>query len=124
MSDVVEQLYGDRVPGTNIVFTPENVVEEMLSKLPEDFWTPDKRILDICSKSGRFLKYAFNKLYDSPYLSEMTPNERKKHIIENQLFGLSNDFTCLVLAETTLYGFAQYGKRNIKLLSNLEAVVK
>lgn len=124
MSDVIEQLYGDRVPGTNIVFTPENVVEEMLGRLPEDFWTPNKRILDICSKSGRFLKYAFNKLYNSPYLSEMTPNERKKHIIENQLFGMSNDFTCLVLAETTLYGFAQYGKRNIKLVSNLEAVVK
>lgn len=124
MPDVIEQLYGDRVPGTNIVFTPENVVEEMLDRLPEDFWTPDKRILDICSKSGRFLKYAFNKLYSSPYLSEMTPNERKKHIIENQLFGISNDFTCLVLAETTLYGFAQYGKRNIKLVSNLEAVVK
>lgn len=124
MSDVIEQLYGDRVPGTNIVFTPENVVEEMLDRLPKDFWTPNKRILDICSKSGRFLKYAFNRLYKSPYLSEMTPNERKKHIIENQLFGMSNDFTCLVLAETTLYGFAQYGKRNIKLVSNLEAVVK
>lgn len=37
---------------------------------------------------------------------------------------MSNDFTCLVLAETTLYGFAQYGKRNIKIVSNLEAVVK
>ena len=118
--DIIEKIYPTgRISGSNYIFTPQNIVEDMLNMLPDDFWTPDKKILDIYTKSGRFLKEAFKRLYNSPYLADMDIAKRKRHILTEQLFGLTDDFTCLLLSERMLYGYAQYGKKHIKMIKNM-----
>lgn len=125
-NDAVEKLYGDRVGNSSIIFTPWDIVEDMLDLIPEDFWTPDVTILDMYCKSGRFLVGAFRKLYNSPYLAYLSEGERTLHILNKQLFGLCSDMTCMLLAEANLYGYAQYGKKHIKLVDayDYDSVVK
>lgn len=123
--DIIEKIYPTgRISGSNYIFTPQNIVEDMLNMLPDDFWTPDKKILDIYTKSGRFLKEAFKRLYNSPYLADMDVAKRKRHILTEQLFGLTDDFTCLLLSERMLYGYAQYGKKHIKMIKNMVTFVQ
>lgn len=119
-NDAVEKLYGDRVGNSSIIFTPWDTVEDMLDLIPEDFWTPDVTILDMYCKSGRFLVGAFRKLYNSPYLAYLSEGERTLHILNKQLFGLCSDMTCMLLAEANLYGYAQYGKKHIKLVGTYD----
>lgn len=118
--DIIEKIYPTgRISGSNYIFTPQSIVEDMINMLPDDFWTPDKKILDIYTKSGRFLKEAFKRLYNSPYLADMDIAKRKRHILTEQLFRLTDDFTCLLLSERMLYGYAQYGKKHIKMFKNM-----
>lgn len=125
-NDAVEKLYGDRIGDSSIIFTPWDTVENMLDLIPEDFWTPDVTILDMYCKSGRFLVGAFRKLYNSPYLAYLSESERTLHILNKQLFGLCSDMTCMLLSEANLYGYAQYGKKHIKLVDTYDynSVVK
>lgn len=125
-NDAVEKLYGDRIGDSSIIFTPWDTVENMLDLIPEDFWTPDVTILDMYCKSGRFLVGAFRKLYNSPYLAYLSDGERTLHILNKQLFGLCADMTCMLLSEANLYGYAQYGKKHIKLVDTYDynSVVK
>ena len=99
-------------------------MNDMINMLPADFWTPDVKVLDIFSKSGRFLMAAYKKLFNSPYLADMDVAKRKRHILTEQLFGLTDDFTCLLISERMLYGYAQYGKKNIRMVEDLQSIVK
>lgn len=125
-NDAVEKLYGDRIGDSSIIFTPWDTVENMLDLIPEEFWTPDVTILDMYCKSGRFLVGAFRKLYNSPYLAYLSESQRTIHILNKQLFGLCADMTCMLLSEANLYGYAQYGKKHIKLVDTYDynSVVK
>lgn len=122
--DIAGELFGGRIGNSNYIFTPQNIVEDMFNLIPDDFWTPDRKILDIYTKSGRFLKEAFKRLYNSPYLADMDIAKRKNHILKEQLYGLTDDFTCLLLSERDLYGYAQYGKKNIRMIEDLQSIVK
>lgn len=123
--DIVGMLYPDgRMGTTNYILTPENIVNDMINMLPADFWTPDVKVLDIFCKSGRFLRAMYNKLYNSPYLAAMDASKRKNHILNEQIYGLTDDFTCLMLSERMLYGYAQYGKKNIKMIDNMQTIIK
>lgn len=123
--DIVGMLYPDgRMGTTNYIYTPENIVDAMVDMLPDDFWTPDVKVLDIFCKSGRFLRAMYNKLYNSPYLADMDASKRKNHILNEQIYGLTDDFTCLMLSERMLYGYAQYGKKNIRMVEDLQSIVK
>ena len=123
--DIIEKIYPTgRISGSSYIFTPQNIVEDMINMLPENFWTPDKKILDIYTKSGRFLKEAFKRLYNSPYLADMDIAKRKNHILKEQLYGLTDDFTCLLLSERDLYGYAQYGKKNIRMVDNMIPLIQ
>ena len=123
--DVAGKLYPTgRIGTTNYILTPENIVNDMINMLPDDFWTPDVKVLDIFSKSGRFLMAAYKKLFNSPYLADMDVAKRKRHILTEQLFGLTDDFTCLLISERMLYGYAQYGKKNIRMIEDLQSIVK
>lgn len=123
--DIVGMLYPDgRMGTTNYIYTPENIVDAMVDMLPDDFWTPDVKVLDIFCKSGRFLRAMYNKLYNSPYLADMDASKRKNHILNEQIYGLTDDFTCLMLSERMLYGYAQYGKKNIKMIDNMQTIIK
>lgn len=122
--DIAGELFGGRIDNSNYIFTPQNIVEDMINLIPDDFWTPDKKILDIYTKSGRFLKEAFKRLYNSPYLADMDIAKRKNHILTEQLYGLTDDFTCLLLSERDLYGYAQYGKKNIRMIDNMIPLIQ
>lgn len=123
--DIAGSLYPTgRIGTTNYILTPENIVNDMINMLPDDFWTPDIKVLDIFSKSGRFLMAAYKKLFNSPYLADMDIAKRKHHILSEQLYGITDDFTCLMLSESALYGYAQYGKKNIRMIEDLQSIVK
>lgn len=123
--DIAGKLYPTgRIGTTNYILTPENIVNDMINMLPADFWTPDVKVLDIFCKSGRFLRAMYNKLYNSPYLAAMDASKRKNHILNEQIYGLTDDFTCLMLSERMLYGYAQYGKKNIKMIDNMQTIIK
>lgn len=69
------------------VFTPIELVEEMLSHLPAAIWkNPELKWLDPANGIGNFPVVAFYRLNEG--LSAVIPNEkaRKKHIIENMLY--------------------------------------
>ena len=107
--DIAGTLYPTgRIGTTNYILTPENIVDAMVDMLPDDFWTPDVKVLDIFSKSGRFLMAAYKKLFNSPYLADMDIAKRKHHILSEQLYGITDDFTCLMLSERALYGYVQF----------------
>lgn len=123
--DVAGKLYPTgRIGTTNYILTPENIVNDMINMLPADFWTPDVKVLDLFSKSGRFLMAAYKKLFNSPYLADMDVAKRKRHILSEQLYGITDDFTCLLISERMLYGYAQYGKKNIRMIKDLQSIVK
>jgi len=69
------------------VFTPIELVEEMLDKLPNEVWSnPHLRWLDPAVGIGNFPIIAYLKLMDG--LKEWKPDdeERRKHILENMLY--------------------------------------
>ena len=69
------------------VFTPVELIEEMLDKLPKSVWTnPDLKWLDPANGIGNYPMVAYQKLMKS--LERWEPNEKKrsKHIIENMLY--------------------------------------
>lgn len=45
----------ERIKATGEVFTPLELVDEMLSKLPEEVWAPDKTFLEPSCGDGNFL---------------------------------------------------------------------
>jgi len=71
------------------VFTPPELVNEMLDKLPVELWfDKDKTWLDPACGSGNFLVEVKARLMAS--LKEQIPNDddREKHILENMIYGV------------------------------------
>lgn len=69
------------------VFTPNELIFEMISKLPREIWEDKtKTFFDPCAGKGNFPIYIVKKLFI--HLQEHIPNEeeRLRHIVENQLF--------------------------------------
>ena len=95
MQDIIDRTFGDRIRGTDIIFTPLNIVKDMIDLIPEEAWTPDIKVIDIYTKSGRFLKEIYKRLYESPYLAYMDETERRKHILSKQLYGLTDHHLAL-----------------------------
>lgn len=69
------------------VFTPIELVEEMLSHLPESVWSnPDLTWLDPASGIGNFPVVVFYKLDEGLKKWELSDVKRRKHIVENMIF--------------------------------------
>ena len=69
------------------VFTPNQLIYEMIMKLPRDIWEDKtKTFFDPCAGKGNFPIYIVKKLFI--HLQEHIPNEeeRLRHIVENQLY--------------------------------------
>lgn len=69
------------------VFTPFELIKEMLEKLPNEVWyNVNYKWIDFSSGIGNFIICVFYKLMET--LSEIIKDEklRKKHIIENMLY--------------------------------------
>lgn len=86
------------------VITPQNIVSGMVDILPPDVFNPDTTFLDTAVKSGRFLVEIYNKLMASGLLKQAFPNEqyRRKHILENQLYGLATSPFAAIVARKAL----------------------
>ena len=69
------------------VFTPNELIYEMISKLPRDIWEdPSKTFLDPCAGKGNFPIYIVKKLFIHLQEHIVDEEERLKHIVEKQLF--------------------------------------
>lgn len=74
---------GEASPGT-----PKKLANEMLDKLPSEFWSdPEKTFLDPSMTNGMFYFLLVERLFDG--LSEKIPDSRKRivHILTKQVWG-------------------------------------
>ena len=66
------------------VSTPYNLRQEMLDKIPEDFWTSPKKVFEPCSGKGGFLLDVINR-FDTG-LKILDDKERRRVILEECLY--------------------------------------
>lgn len=86
------------------VFTPPQLVNEMLDLLPQElFSNPQARFLDPFTKSGVFLREIVKRL--DVGLASIIPDrqERILHIMHNQIFGIALTELTSLLARRTVY---------------------
>jgi site-specific DNA-methyltransferase (adenine-specific) len=86
------------------VFTPPNLVNNILDLLPKELWSnPDTKFLDPVSKSGVFLREIAKRLMTG--LEKKIPNKQKRinHIFENQLYGIAITELTALLSRRSVY---------------------
>ena len=86
------------------VFTPPEVVNQMLDRLPQElFCNPDTTFLDPATKSGVFLREIAKRLMRG--LEKQIPDlqERLNHIFTKQLFGIAITELTSLLTRRSLY---------------------
>lgn len=86
------------------VFTPPNLVNEILDNLPNDIWSnKETKFLDPVSKSGVFLREIAKRLMLG--LETQIPNiqERANHIYANQIYGIAITELTSLLSRRSLY---------------------
>lgn len=72
------------------VFTPPNLVNQLLDRLPSSLWKDkDAKFLDPVSKTGVFLREIMRRLLVGLEKEIPDPQKRINHICENQLFGIA-----------------------------------
>jgi len=80
VKDKEKKLYGE-------VFTPVELIYEMLDKLPEDVWSnPNLKWLDPANGIGNFPVVAYYKLMKGLESVILIKQDRSKHIIEKMLY--------------------------------------
>ena len=114
---------------TNQIFTPKWVVKKMVDELEEEnpgcFDDPNWTFIDLYMKSGLYPAEVIKRLYKSPKLVELYPdkNDRLKHVIEKQVFGLAPTEIIYRIATNFILGFDVTGKiknHNFKKVDALE----
>ena len=86
------------------VFTPPQLVNQMLDTLPKKVWNnPDLRFLDPVCKSGVFLREIAKRLDTG--LEKKIPDRRMRmdHIFKNQLYGLAITELTSLLSRRSVY---------------------
>lgn len=86
------------------VFTPPELVNQMLDMLPEELWhDPRATFLDPACKSGVFLREIAKRLIDG--LADEIPDleERLEHIYKKQLFGMAITELTSLLSRRSVY---------------------
>lgn len=69
------------------VFTPNELIYEMISKLPREIWEDKtKTFFDPCAGKGNFPIYVVKKLFIHLQEHIVNEEERLKHIVEKQLY--------------------------------------
>jgi len=65
--------------------TSEDCVDEMLNKIPDSFWTPEKRVFELCCGKGNFVLGIFEKFFNN--LTDINDKkERCRIIIEKCIY--------------------------------------
>lgn len=86
------------------VFTPPNLVNDILDLLPKELWSnPEMKFLDPVSKSGVFLREIAKRLMTG--LEKKIPNKQKRinHIFENQIYGIAITELTGLLSRRSVY---------------------
>ena len=69
------------------VFTPPELINEMLDKLPADTWTDKtKTFFDPAAGKGNFPIEVIKRLFNGLSTQIRNEEQRLKHIVENQIF--------------------------------------
>lgn len=110
-SDSEEDIF-DYVPPqkTNQIYTPKAVVEMQLDLLEKEkpgcFDDPSKTFADLYVKSGYYIVLIAKRLYNSKAIKAIYPddNERLRHILEKQVFGIAPSKITSLIAGNYLYG--------------------
>ena len=94
VKDTEKKLFGE-------VFTPVELICEMLDKLPKEVWSnPDLKWLDPANGIGNFPLVVYYRLMDGLKDVVKDSEERSKHIIENMLYMVElNPINCKACKE-------------------------
>lgn len=96
---------------TNQIYTPKQVVQMMVQKLedqdPHIFEDPDKTFIDLFMKSGLYITELVKRLFNNEVMKEKIPgdDERLKHILEKQLYGLAPSDIIYRIATNYIFSF-------------------
>jgi site-specific DNA-methyltransferase (adenine-specific) len=97
------------------VFTPPNLVNDILDLLPAELWSnPNAKFLDPVSKSGVFLREMAKRLIKS--LEPHIPDKQKRinHIFSQQLYGIAiTELTSLLSCRSVYCSKTANGKYSI-----------
>lgn len=86
------------------VFTPPDVVNQMLDRLPEQLWSdPNAKFLDPVSKSGVFLREIAKRLIKGLETQIPDLQTRLNHIFSQQLYGIAITELTALLSRRSLY---------------------
>lgn len=105
---------------TNQIFTPKNVVKEMVDNLEIEnshcFDNPNYTFIDLYMKSGLYIAEIVKRLYRSENMKKLYPNEadRLNHIFAKQVYGLAPTEIIYKIASSFILGFSD----NIKIEKN------
>jgi len=94
---------------TGEVFTPWELVDEMMQTIPVNFWTnPDHKILEPGSGFGPFAIWAYYRLMVGLRDVILDEEQRRKHIIEKMLYmaelnGVNVDISKTIFSNNELY---------------------
>ena len=110
MSSLFETIYNPDVLScianlsNDEVFTPPELVNQMLDMLPEELWRdPNATFLDPACKSGVFLREIAKRLIEG--LADEIPDleERLEHIYKKQIYGIAITELTSLLSRRSLY---------------------
>jgi superfamily II DNA or RNA helicase len=96
---------------TNQIFTPKMVVKRMVDMLEKEnpgcFDLPDKTFIDLYMKSGLYISEIVKRLYRSEKMKQLYPEkeERLRHIVEKQVYGLAPTEIIYKIAISYILGF-------------------
>lgn len=97
------------------VFTPPNLVNDILDLLPAELWSnPNAKFLDPVSKSGVFLREMAKRLMRGLETQIPDKQERINHIFSQQLYGIAiTDLTALLSRRSVYCSKTANGKYSI-----------
>ncbi|MEE5987559.1 DEAD/DEAH box helicase family protein [Ligilactobacillus equi] len=104
---------------TNQIYTPKAVVKHMVDDLevnnPGIFDDPNKTFADLYMKSGLYITEIVKRLFRSEKMKEFYPddNERIKHIMEHQVYGLAPTRIIYLIATNYIFGFNDEIKQSV-----------
>lgn len=104
------------------IVTPTKVVDRMIKSLPDDVWNKNTVFLDPACKGGEYLKAIYNELLNKECMIAEFPDEdeRKIHILSNQLFGIALSKFSYDRTKSSLKGFGN----NIILIDDYINILK
>ena len=111
---------------TNQIFTPKQVVKMMVQKLededPHVFEDPNKTFIDLFMKSGLYITELTKRLFNNPVMIKKIPNndERLKHILEKQLYGLAPSDIIYHIATNYIFSFDTENRINRKNFKSID----